>query len=220
MYFKGCTLRVNNAEEENAYVKMRHGQRYDITIASGFNVKSDAVVYIDGKEVGIYRLEAYGSIRLERPLNDNGRFTFYRKNSNEFKKSRLNEVPSNDLGLISVHIYPEILKIPSPWHWPVLGSYLPDNWVSGQPFNFTTSDADGPIASNSTEREVKTSGFLMAAGGTGLSGHSNQGFIDVHTIERDYNNSVSLNLRLVEDIRPDEHIRPLTSYSTKVPEPV
>lgn len=57
----------------------------------------------------------------------------------------------------------------------------------------------------------------LSAGGTGLSGHSNQQFVDAEYLDLDYSQQTVIHLRLVCN---DSGPRPLTRYSTPVPPPV
>ena len=62
-------------------------------------------------------------------------------------------------------------------------------------------------------------GSRHRAGGTGLSGQSNQKFVTVDAMELDYSQQTVIYLRLVAK-KSRSQPRPLTSFSTPVPPPI
>ena len=99
----GCHPR----EDEHGYVYLQHGDVYRIFLKNHTNENNDAIVEIDGKEVGGWRLGPYQAATLERPTDDAGKFTFYEIGSNEAKKIGLNSIARSDLGLVRVTFIPE-----------------------------------------------------------------------------------------------------------------
>jgi len=85
-----------------------HATPYAIVLANQHpDLRCDAKVWIDGKEVGTWRIELASRIRLERPVNDTGRFTFFRTDTPEARQAGLD--PANPaLGLIRVKFMPEV----------------------------------------------------------------------------------------------------------------
>jgi hypothetical protein len=176
-------------ERGSGYVEMAHNTKYKLLLSNDSSLNCDAAVEIDGKEVGIWRVYSGKNICIERPVHDTGQFTFYKLDSSEAGKIGL--VRNDKLGLISVLFKPE--KPPA----PVVEDdchYFDD---------FESFDFDDFAVDDS-----------CSAGGTGLSGKSEQKFIDVQRL--DYNEAafVQIHLRLV---CKDDEPRPLTPLSTSIP---
>src|SRR3990167_10124375 len=100
-YWNNFSVRIPEGRENGGYVEMEHGKQYSLVLRNDHGVPCDAKVDIDGKTVGTWRIYASGSIQLERPANDDGRFTFYRAGTPEAQQAQLPR-GSNDLGLVRV----------------------------------------------------------------------------------------------------------------------
>lgn len=199
MYLNQFSVRVPEGNEiSGGYVELRHGQNYTIQLKNDRHLPCDAILEIDGKSIGTFRLYAGSGIKLERPPHDTGQFTFYKIGTHEARQAQLDE-GNPDLGLIKVQFIPQK-------HSPPITTY----WGSVE---------DVPMASaNITYRSATVMSNAkggLSAGGTGLSGYSNQSFTDVGSIERDYSQSTTIYLRLVA--KNGDEIRPLTQYSTPIP---
>lgn len=169
MYLNQFSLVVEKGQEvANGYVQMRHGTEYALRLRNDRNVEADAIVRIDGVEVGVWRIPANRNITIERPANVERKFTFYKLGSSEGSQAGLER--NSDLGLISVDFIPAI--------------DYPQEGIKGVSRSFN------PYGETGTLR-----GF--SAGGTGLGDHSNQSFGQAMPIDRDYANKVTINLRLV-----------------------
>lgn len=205
MHFKDYSVVISQGVEiGDGYVKMKHRQQYVISLRNRKNSRCNALVMVDGKEIGAFRLNGYGHTELERPPNDTGRFTFYRAGSSEAKRAGLGSVSEFELGLIQVTFTPE--KKPG---------YQVEYWAeTGEPAADAAITGDLGVA-GATPRSSYN------AGGTGLSGHSGQGFVNVAEMNLDYDNAVTISLRLIAD---DNEIRPLMPTQSKnqtiVPPPV
>lgn len=209
MYLNRYSLRIPEGKERTSgYVEIDHGTQYTLVLKNDRDVDCDAEVKIDGKCIGEFRIEANKSIRLERPVNSDGKFTFYRSGSREAKKARLGNVSQRDLGLISVTFKPEI-KIEEVV--PVPGTrYYNNPYIDCTYYGSTTTCVDGSFS---------TTACNYNSGGTGLSGHSGQGFGYARGINIDYSDITTINIRLVE--RDEDDIRQLHSCrSTPIPPPV
>lgn len=202
MHFKDYSVVISEGVETDGYVKMRHGQQYVIRLRNRKGLRCNAAVMVDGKEVGTFRLSGYGHLELERPPNDTGRFTFYQVGSSEAKRAGLGIVNKFELGLIQVTFTPEKEAV------HLVG-------VAGA----AVADADFGLTGSMGIDEPRPR-VTYNAGGTGLSGHSNQGFVNVADINLDYNNAVTISLRLIAN----DDIKPLVSAQgqnqTIVPPPV
>jgi hypothetical protein len=195
MYLNGFSVIISQGLEiGNGYIEIKHGTQYTISLYNSNSVRADAEIYVDGKHIGTFRVNAYSNISLERPLNDNGKFTFYRSGSIEFNNSELYNVSRSKLGLIQVTFKPEKAKIT-----------LRSKGISGQ-------------SVDSHSLNCYSSNTNWSSGGTGLSGYSSQEFVNVSELDYD-KTTTTINLRLIE--RNRKSVRPLKSnISTPIPEPI
>ena len=105
MYLNRFSLQVEQGREvDNGYVEMRHGTEYALRLRNDRDADADAVVRIDGIEIGTWRIPAHQNILLERPANIDRKFTFYKFGSAEGVQAGLE--PNANLGLISVDFIP------------------------------------------------------------------------------------------------------------------
>lgn len=205
-------------ETENGYVYMEHGTTYGIWLRNHTDEANDVVIAIDGKEVGGWRLEGYQTATIERPVDDSGQFTFYELGSSEAQKVGLSSIARDSLGLVKVTFIPEKAKHP--------GIAIIDNQ------SYSGAKGGGSAMKGGDWQESFSSGSrgggqgvdlnTRSAGGTGLSGRSNQVFGSAQPIDRDYERQVVINLRLVA--KPNDEPRPLravnATVSNLVPPPV
>jgi hypothetical protein len=222
MYLNSFSVRiVGGLEKTSGYVEMKHGSKYSISLRNDRSQPCDAKVEIDGKEIGIFRINANGQLNLERPVNDTGYFTFYRKGSVEADKSGLASVSDNDLGLVRVTFTPA--KIPVPIAYTLTRTpIIPSNpWIIQQPIIYRWSDGfnDNVSSCMSFAASTPTASYGYEAGGTGLSGESRQGFYQVCDIDPDESQRTTINIRLVEARNRNEP-RPLVTSSSPIPPPV
>jgi hypothetical protein len=162
-------------ETPDGYVHMKHGTQYTILLQNESNRRCDAEVYLDDQQVGIWRINAFTTARIERPVHDHGRFTFYQVGTSEAIQAGISRNNSN--GLIRVLFKPERAQI------------------------------NIPAAMESR---------AAMAGGTGLSGHSDQEFTTVAALDYSPQEFVTINLRLISVV---DEPRPLF-VSNPVPPPV
>ncbi len=90
---------------KSGYVAMKHDTKYTVVLSNSGDVRCDAEVEIDGKSVGIWRIQSHDSMVIERPVHDAGCFTFYKIGTREARKAAI--VRSDKLGLITVLFKPE-----------------------------------------------------------------------------------------------------------------
>jgi hypothetical protein len=105
-----CFFDINIPEarlHSNGVYEIGHATPYTIVLANqNRELRCDAKVWIDGMQVGTWRIDRASSIRIERPENDTGRFTFYQLGTPEANRAGLDS--SNPaLGLIRVKFMPE-----------------------------------------------------------------------------------------------------------------
>lgn len=186
-------------EVEGGYVRMTHDTPYTIALVNHGDEQCDAELKVDGKFIGTFRLPQGGRQVLERPPYDSGRFTFYRSGTTQAAASGVDEVSADKQGVITVTFTPE----------------------RARPKSILRSAPQPDVADDPDDRRRRFG--LLAAGGTGLSGHSDQQFVDVESIDRDENRRVVINLRLVEYVaaaRPRELQPAPAPLSNPVPPPV
>lgn len=179
MQLGNYTLTIVGGEERlingATYVNMRHGQTYKLSLRNMNNKRCNAEVTVDGKHVGTWRLRAFDSATLERPAEDTGLFTFYRLGTSDASIAQIAD--NNNTGLIQVVFTPELIEKPKPVY------------------------RDGsPPSLGIGEQQVSYRGVTRSAhaGGTGLSGQSNQQFGTAGYMPLDHASKITLSLRLME----------------------
>jgi hypothetical protein len=176
---------VVGGQEKNGYVALDSGTKYQLKLWN-FNTKlrCDAEVQIDGKAIGNFRIEKMDSIVIERPANNHGCFTFYAVGTIEAKMVMLEAVDENSLGLIEIVFCPE--KKPTQKRYAL--------------------SEDDDLASLSSldeleclRKQINLKNFRSdyITGGTGLSGHSNIDYGTIESLNYDYDNIVTICLRLI-----------------------
>jgi hypothetical protein len=179
---------VPGKEVAGGYVEMQNGQKYQIRLRNSNSTRCDARVVVDGEHVGTFRLGAYQSATIEHPVDDQGCFTFYKLGTREARQAQLRD--NDDLGLVSVTFTPEKNMI----DWPPIKGV---KGVRGHPVSYETQS--------------------LAAGGTGLSGHSDQRYGRAQHMNLDHSRATTINLRLVSRERGYDEPRPLASRGNPVP---
>ena len=109
------TVCIPEGEENgDGYVCLQHSTQYTLELKNTDRWRCDAEVFIDGQKVGLWRINDRGSLRLERPPHDTGRFTFYQTGTREAAKAQI--VAGADTGLVKVVFKPEerIMRIDCP----------------------------------------------------------------------------------------------------------
>jgi hypothetical protein len=184
MYLNRFSLQVEKGREtDNGYVELRHNTEYALRLRNDRDVAADAVVRIDGLEVGTWRIPAHQNILIERPASIDRKLTFYKLGTSEANQAGLER--NSDLGLVSVDFIPAK---------EVFRPFAPQEGIKSvsRPFQNPYGET-GTFGGGS--KGVTTKGF--SAGGTGLGDRSNQQFGEAQPIDRDYSQQVTINLRLV-----------------------
>lgn len=190
---------IPGTEDDTGYVQMQHGQVYVIRIVNDDYHQADAEVFVDGNAVGVFRLPRKSSLDLEHPSTDSGRFTFYELMSREGSAAGIRA--HSDLGVVQAHFYPEKDR---------------EFFLGTQP-----QSEPNPEREREIERmlygDPPEDGYI--AGGTGLSGASNQQFHSVSKIERDPDKHVVITLRLAGVKSAPRPLNP-TVVANAVPPPL
>lgn len=222
MYLNDFSVRVPEGKEvPGGYIELAHNTQYTLVLRNNRNTKCDARVEIGGKHVGTFRIGMYGSLRLERPSHDDGRFTFYRVGTPEAAAVEPNQ-SAPDVGLVKVTFTPgkRIQIKPVPKSAPVYRhTYYTSN--TGDHWGCSTLETDHLTFSGTASHLADSSPVPCqappsgsSAGVTGLSGKSNQSFFEVANLDYDYTKQTTIHLRLV---CMDDGPRPLTATSNPIP---
>lgn len=210
MLHKAFEVKVLNSirETPNGYVYMKHGTQYSIEMSNHRDLRCNAEIKLDGKSVGVWRIPAYGTIVIERPIDDDGIFTFYKKGSKESKMVDVG-ITEGKHGLIEIEFIPEYKSYwrpaiyVNPWgyylwgHYPRGPIYGSSGWGSSNSINYCASNS----VLRSAGMQHTNNAEEANAGMTGLSGESKQKFSDAEYMTLDYGNKVTINLRLVAQRR-------------------
>jgi len=100
----------NKDNKDKSYVEMRDGDHYVISLYNGHSTRCHAKITIDGKPVGTWILEPWGSARLERPVDVAKKFTFFKVNSRGGAEAGLIKGDSQN-GLVTVEFIPEVVSV-------------------------------------------------------------------------------------------------------------
>lgn len=181
-------------EKPDGRVLIPHNTVYTIELGNGGSARCDASVKVDGKEIGVFRIDPRRSVVLERPTFDTGRFTFFESGTSEAKEAGIDKIDADVLGLIEVEFRPE--------HSRVLELYSYRSSASGGGYTLASAGStsfDAYRVSNSAGNPISS----YKGGVTGLTGKSSQSFYDVPQLM--YNGKVYVvYLRLVAGPRVRE----------------
>ena len=231
---------ISGRETSGGYVEMQHGQRYSLSLRNARDRRCDARVEIDGKHVGTWRIEAGQNVVLERPADDDGCFTFYRAGSKKGAKAGITEGDPNN-GLVVVTFTPEQYVTPivihryvwpvHPWPWPPYEPYWPYRpykpwiiWATTTDVSWTCDasamSGGADLSSVCCSANVQDAMPDYQAGGTGLSGQSDQTYGVAGNIYHDHSQQTTISLRLVGTRKRQDEPRPLVAQGNPVPPPV
>ena len=68
---------------------MEHNTQYKIELSNNSDTRCDVAIQVDGKDIGSWRIDGYSTTTIERPANDNGKFTFYMCETSEASEAGL-----------------------------------------------------------------------------------------------------------------------------------
>lgn len=200
MFYKNYDVQIVRANglpfpEFDQKVSISHGDNYAIQVASFYDVRSEVVFSIDGKELDThFVLEPSGTMTLKTPTNNGQMFKAFLPDSAEGVELGLDDVSKRELGLITVKLYPERKRTIEP-----LDSYARPKSVSrgagGQSLgigdNYSSNMESSYRGAAGASASAKSIGM-----GTGLEGESGQRFRTVAPIIRS-GVEVVIHLRLV-----------------------
>lgn len=106
MKLQDYEISIPEGSEADGYVSLPHNTQYTLRLINHGSRQADVEVFIDGHPVGEWRLRTHAEAIIERPVNDTGKFTFYKLGTEESTDAALHS--SDELGLIKVVFKPEI----------------------------------------------------------------------------------------------------------------
>lgn len=237
MYLNRFSVKINGKKEDSGYVEMGHGETYTIVLKNDNNEKCDAFVEIDGKDMGIFRINGHSNIHLERPSNEAKKFTFYQLGTEEAESVGLHKIEKSEMGLIKVVFKPEkkkeikvkTIKVFDNTIWTSNSKPLGTSF-SDTPYKSITTTTIGSTSSEHNYLYMNNSDMGVTyrcdtapkAGGTGLSGHSNQEFRTTYSLEYNEDRITEIYIRLIPEkaIREDpSELKPVVK-STPIPPPM
>jgi len=245
-FIQGETKELNI---DKSYVEMKDNTQYIISLTNSHAQKCHAKVTIDGNHVGTWVLQPWETARIERPVDIPKKFTFFKVNSVNGLNAGLCPKDANN-GLITVEFVPEVKREGNTASW-CFNTRSKDKYDMDVDDTFDTLDDDfncllsfdnRPLSSNSfgPRQQSRNRGFSQGRsirglsnsvsqqsheeGGTGLKGKSDQNFrVSNDNLKLDYNNKVTINLRLVAlktDNYDYDRVTPLKKFSNDVPPPL
>ncbi len=201
MYLNNFSVRIPEGNETpGGYVELSHNQQYSLVLKNNRHLRCDARIEVDGKHLGTFRIPKHETITLDRPAHDTGKLTFYEIGTVEGNKIGLTRDDPN-LGLVKITFTPEKDEVVTP---------LYDSGIAMASMSYSS----GAPAVRTRTSVSHNSSKSRSAGGTGLSGKSNQTFAEAYALDLDYSQQTVIHLRLVS--RSNDP-RPLTTFSTPIP---
>lgn len=192
----------------HTYVSLDNYSEYSIVISNNHHTRCDAVVHVDGKEIGTWAIHAYTSITLDRPANTRRRFTFVSETSQAAK--RTGAIVGHELnGIVSVIFKPAKMQ-------PVYQAISYSTQRSSSPRRMASPRSSSPSRMSSPPGRTSygmSSPRRMSSGVTVLGDRSDQTFGTERALEDreiDWPLSTEISLRLVVN---DDKYAPLTSSS-------
>lgn len=68
-------------KNSHKYYPLKNGRDYIVKLSNNTDKRCNVTLYIDGKDMGTWRMNGHSSISLERPINSPRKFIFFRENS-------------------------------------------------------------------------------------------------------------------------------------------
>lgn len=201
MRFGNFSLLIPEGREVNTgHVELGHGSVYTLRLANHDHSRScDAYVTVDGKDMGAYRLRPGQTFSLERPFHDSGRFTFFKAGTDEAKQSGESAINEGNRGLVTVVFKPERQRQVRTVRRGPGGQSAGGNYYNQEIKTSGGIELTG-LSHNSASCDFDADmGALRSCspGVTGLTGNSNQQFVEVANLDYDAALEVTINLRLV-----------------------
>lgn len=175
------------------YIALKHNTEYSLELQNNTNNRCDAVVTIDGRSVGKFRINSYSGIVVERPVTKHQKFVFLRESSGDAYRAGITEGKYAN-GSVSITFYPEMHK----FH-----SRIDYDRARGFPYTNSSSETHC-TKSYSMSSDIGSFNYMdvgtMSAGATALGDRSHQLFKHASELDSiDHNNITTIKFRLVVD---------------------
>ncbi len=172
-----CDMKiVGGNHRADKTVGMGHGQEYAVRLVNQSSRRMDVRLSIDGELLDVFRLHAYSSATIETKPNSGKKLTFYKLHTVEAVTGAIAD--NEATGLVTAVFTPEVAAPP-----PVR---VFDSQLISKGATRSAHFGAVPVAMG-----------LDSAGGTALSGHSSQQFVNAEQMILDHAASVTIHLRLV-----------------------
>jgi hypothetical protein len=202
----------------HTYYAIPHNTTYAVRMTNNTDSRANATLKIDGEEMGVWRIESYSDIVVERPTHNNRKFTFVREASWQASMGGMKKGDSNN-GLVEVTFVPEYKPFKSVMYDRETDGYLQfanksnydecDYSLKGNSSNalFAQNQSLSSSARFSAEPQhnfkASNANYNYSVGGTVLGDDSSQRFSTASHMTEDYSKRVIKRIRLVvaEDYR-------------------
>lgn len=204
------------------YICLNHGQKYRIAVRNDRGTRASVEIRIDGATVGKWVLGPHSRATIERPVDVPKKFTFYREDSGEAKSIGVEQGASEN-GLVEcvfIAEHEQIQPLRRPTRYRGIWDHdIDDYWdeeVTGLNHTYRSaqcreSSGFGCAAPTRSARKQR-----VAAGATGLHGHSHQTFGTTHAVDKNMDTLTTICFRLVVQLPSMNHFirapaRPITT---------
>src|SRR5947207_11001892 len=96
------------------YFSLPNFSTYKIKLINNRETRSDAVVSVDGENIGTWRVPAFSTVTIQRPANVNRKLVFVKENSYTAKYAGVTRNDTNN-GLVTVVFKPELQNLGCCW---------------------------------------------------------------------------------------------------------
>lgn len=190
----------------HVYYAIPHNTTYKVKMINNSDCRANATLKIDGETMGMWRLEAYSDIMIERPSHNNRKFTFVRESSQQAASGRV--LPGNIRnGLVEVTFIPEVKGHDFDRYDMRFNTFSQESLMSSATANSTSRmsiHSDAYTNSNDLYDSYDD-------GGTVLGDDSSQRFITASSIREDRSRKQTRRVRLVIQ----KNVQPFVSIKTR-----
>jgi hypothetical protein len=208
--FGGSDTEAKSFEEMgHTYYELPHNTEYKIKMHNRSSEHVNAVLTIDGDEMGKWRIGPHSDITVERPIHNQRKFTFVEENSWEGNMGGVRSKRSKN-GLVEVCFIPEV------GNYSLCNDSLNNGSLGAMAQNYNESVSNSVSKSAGMNLSFGAANSMesnYSAGGTVLGNDSSQRFNDASHIIEDTSRAVIKRIRLVVV----KHRSPYVQISTRGP---
>lgn len=88
------------------YFSLPHGSEYKIRVGNDHGIRTDAHVWVDGEKAGVWRINPYSRVTIERPAHVARKFTLLDESSGSARGAGV-EMGAEENGLVKIIFKPE-----------------------------------------------------------------------------------------------------------------